>query len=559
MRKAFEDYGIFSIVNGRSVCPECSHERKKKNVKCLAVDEQEGVWHCHHCGWSGCLEVKTLKKEYRKPDFKPQKLNNKAEEWFLKRGISQAVLDRNQISYTQHWMPQEESEVSCIAFPYFRNGEVINCKYRDGKKNFCMEKGAERILYGLDDIADTTIIVEGEIDKLSLEVVGFKNVVSVPDGAPSPKTKNYASKFTFLESDREKIESVSHWIIAVDADEPGQRLEEELARRLGRDKCSRVKWPDVKDANECLLKKGAKILKEVIESSTPFPINGVFDIQDISDKLIYFYDHGYEKGKATGIEELDELYTVREGEFTVVTGIPGHGKSNLIDNVMVNMAKLHGWNFAMYTPENHPMEDHAMRLIEKNLMKSHKPFVHDRMTLDDLEKGKSWAQDHFSWIYPDDDDGHSLDSILSKARSLVYQKGIKGLLIDPWNEIEHETNGQAMTHYISECLTKIKKFARKNGVHVWLVAHPTKMPKEQDGSYKCPTPYDIADSANFRNKADCCLAVHRSDFDSPLVEIHVQKVKFRQIGKTGLVAVKFNNLLGTYSNLNKQEYDEVYR
>src|SRR5690606_28072351 len=107
---------------------------------------------------------------------------------------------------------------------------------------------------------------EGEMDKLAVEVAGIVSCVSVPDGAPSETAKDYASKFTFLEADRARLESVKEWIIAVDNDGPGKRLEDELARRLGREKCRRVTWPEgCKDANEVLTKLCSEQLRECLD------------------------------------------------------------------------------------------------------------------------------------------------------------------------------------------------------------------------------------------------------------------------------------------------------
>lgn len=276
--KIFSDFGI-TVPPGRTgnvatICPQCSAHRKNAKATCLSVNVDEGVWLCHHCDWRGTLKegVRDLSnpyvhkpKEYRRPDYVIDETADMAKtlEWFSKRGITAEVVRRNRISVGTVWMPQIEAEVSAIRFPYFRDGQVVNVKYRDHRKHFRMESGAERILYGIDDCleylatttdtAKTLIWVEGEIDKLSMEVAGFKNCVSVPDGAPSPTSKDYTSKFTFLESAEELLAQFDRHILAVDNDAPGQKLEEELARRLGHEKCYRAQWPDgCKDANEVL-------------------------------------------------------------------------------------------------------------------------------------------------------------------------------------------------------------------------------------------------------------------------------------------------------------------
>lgn len=560
--KTFADFNI-DIPAGRSgnvrtTCPECSHQRRKSKVKCLSVDTEEGVWCCHHCGWGGTLkqgshrhELHWQKPKYRKPKPKPEtSLPEKVVEWFKGRGISVDTLNRANIGYGEAYIPQVEGWTSAIWFPYSRDGEVVNHKYRDGRKNFCMDAGAERILYGLDDLDDYGVIVEGEMDKLSLDECGLVSSVSVPDGAPSVTAESYSSKFTFLEADADKIQAVKEWIIAVDDDEPGQKLEDELARRLGREKCRRVRWPTgCKDANETLVQYGPEVLTNCIANAEPFPLNGVFEVQDLSDKIDQLYETGFEKGVSTSWVNLDQYYSVRPGEFTVVTGIPNSGKSNFVDDLCVQLAKNQGWRIAVFSPENQPLEDHMSRVIEKWASQPFNDGPTPRMDRHTLDQCKAAVNEHFSWILPDEDADWTVDEVIDRAKSLVFRKGIRGLIVDPWNELEHiRPHNITETEYISQQLKRIRQFGRKYGVHVWVIAHPQKLYKASDGSYPVPTMYDISGSAHWRNKADNGLCVWRdlSDNTSQLVEIHVQKVRFRQIGKIGMAELRYQKATATY-------------
>ena len=570
--KTFDDFGI-KIPSRKSgqvnvPCPECSSHRRKKKAPCLSVNVEEGVWLCHHCGWSGNLAngkhssadsaLHWRKPRYTKPeslpstDLKPEMLK-----WFGDRCISEQTLIENKIGSKKVYMPQLEDMSQSIAFPYFKDGELINVKYRDGHKNFRLEAGAQRYLYGIDDIiggeTEQVIIVEGEIDKLSLWEAGIRSCVSVPDGAPPTNSVDYSSKFDYLNDSAlhvGKLDTVKKFVMAVDNDEPGNKLEEELSRRLGRDRCFKVSFPEgCKDSNDVLVKYGKTALSECIQHATPYPIEGTYNAEDLTASINQLYEHGIEKGVSTGWMSLDKNYLIRPGSLSVITGIPSSGKSNWMDAVMVNIAREHGWNFAIFSPENQPLEDHMARVLEKYIKAPFTDGGTGRMTREELDDGKEWLARHFTWILPSDDKEWSVDIILSAAKRLVLTKGIRGLIIDPWNELEHmRSNNQTETEYISVALKRIRQFARKYGIHIWIIAHPAKLYRDKNGKIPVPTPYDISGSARWRDKADNCITIWRdlSIDDGCLVEVHVQKVRFRQDGRIGVGELTYNWLLGTY-------------
>lgn len=553
--KTFADFGIdLGGKHGEEVkvtCPHCSHTRKKKGYPCLNVNTIKGAWNCWHCGWAGGLSQgeytrPTLQKQktFVKPEFKPATLSDAAFEWFKSRGITVDVLIRNRISMSRVWMPQIEDEVTAVAFPYLRAGEVVNCKFRDGSKNFRQVAGAEKILYKVDDIAPVTIICEGEMDALSLEVAGFQNTVSVPDGAPSPKSKNFETKFEFL--DEPTLANVETFILAVDNDEPGKRLEDELSRRLGRERCRRVSWPEgCKDANEVLMTHGAAVLKECIESASPYPIEGVFSIADIEDDINALLDYGLPQGEPTGWKNLDDLYKPAPGQWTLVTGIPSHGKSEWLDAMTINIAENAGWAFAVCSPENQPIAWHTAKLMEKVMGER---IVPGRVNRDKFDKAKRWLADHYHFIMPEQP---TLEAVLERTRQLVRTKGVRGLIIDPYNEIDHakRKDGVSETEYVSSFLTELRTFARNESIHVWLVAHPQKLMKEKNGSYPVPDGYTVAGSAHFYNKADNIIAIYR-DPEDPLspTEVHVQKVRSRWLGKRGVAKLVWQSNSGRFKD-----------
>lgn len=572
----WQDYGI--DIRGKTTgelkttCPWCSPYRKKSTYPCLSVNLDKGVWHCWHCAASGSLQAGEHRQSnpaatpliFRKPVYRETPLPTRVLQWFASRGIPEKVLARRRISYGPVYMPQLEQEVPAVQFPYFRNGEVINCKYRDGQKHFRMAGGAERILYGLDDIqGDTVLITEGEMDAMALEAAGYTSVVSVPDGAPAVTTKNYASKFDFLLSAEALLTPLKRIILAVDTDLPGQKLAEELARRLGPERCWRVTWSSgCKDANDVLMSHGAAVLKECVEAAQPWPVSGIVTVAQLLPALTLMYQHGMPRGSSTGWRSLDRHYTVRPGELSIISGVPSHGKSTWLSAMVIQLAGFlattEEWRFAIFSPENYPLERYSAMLLEQYLGK---PFdgAATRMSLAEMTQGAYWLNAYVSFLCPEDATP-TVAHLLELARVQVYRQGIKGLILDPWNEIEHgRPTGQSETEYISQMLSTIRRFARHHHVHVWVVVHPTKLQKAEKGDYAGhyppPTPYDLAGSAHWRNKADNCLTVWRDiESETHEVEVHIQKIRFREIGKPGMIKLYYDPSCGRFEEAAVQEH-----
>ncbi len=271
-------------------------------------------------------------------------------------------------------------------------------------------------------------------------------------------------------------------------------------------------------------------------ASTRLSLSGIYRVHDMVEELTQIRVNGLDTGSSTGWTEMDALYRVKRGMMTIVTGIPSSGKSEFVDAILVNLANTEGWRFAVFSPENFPISLHVIKLAEKYIGKQYKNPLFNSLNMTQIEAADAFdfVGDHFTWIYPDDEkEKINLKTILAKALIIKEQTGIDGLVIDPWNELEHDRSGKSETDHISECLSMIRRFARKHNIHVWVIAHPQKMTKNKDGAYDIPTPYDISGSAHWRNKADFCLCVHRENLTVNKVDVCIQKVKFKHLGKVG--------------------------
>jgi|ERR1035437_946666 5S rRNA maturation endonuclease (ribonuclease M5) len=245
----------------RSLCPECSHLRKKKEDKCLAWDNKENRGYCHNCLTAFFEYHPRVQKEYTYPLWSNKtSLSDNAVRFFEGRMIAQPVLNKMRVYSDVTYMQKFSKNVPVICFPYFRGDKLINIKYRGPEKSFKLVKDAELIFWNIDCLSkfDDIIIVEGEIDCLTMIQAGFENTISVPNGAA--RNLDYLDPGIF----KGKV------FIAVDQDSPGIELRDSLIHKLGAERCKVVSFEDCKDANEYLCKYGDKI-KDVIMSATPVP------------------------------------------------------------------------------------------------------------------------------------------------------------------------------------------------------------------------------------------------------------------------------------------------
>jgi twinkle protein len=509
-------------VEQKVTCPKCSPERKNKQDKCLSVNLDKGVYNCHHCGWSGNVKLKE-RKEYFKPAPIEINLSERILKYFQIRGISNATIANWKIGESREYFPQIRAERAAINFNYYREGELVNVKYRDAEKNFKLVSGAELIFYGLDNIKESNhcYIVEGEMDSLSLYEAGLYAVVSVPNGASKGN-----QRLDYLDNCFKYFEDKESIVLCTDNDEAGLSLRNELARRLGKHRCKYVDFGDFKDANEVLVSKGSETLRSIIKKAKNFPIEGVVNIEDIWDSVLSFNSNGFEQ-YSLGLGSSDEYLKLQLGEWSICTGVPNSGKSDIIDQICVNMTLKYNFRVAMFAPESFPYEGHIKRIANK--------INQTECNNDQLNQSKNFIKEHFYFVKIDLEN-LSLEAILNKFRELVLQKGINLCVIDPWNTLDHSE--QKDLAYVGKKLSELTQFVQQTNTHLFLVAHPRKM-ESIDGKYRIPTPYDISGSSDFFNKAFNCITVYRNNqkknkkLGSDVVEVHIQKVKRKENGMQG--------------------------
>ena len=519
----------------QGTCPMCSEDRKPENkkAKCASYDWERGLGTCHNCDSTFQLHTYQRKGDSEKVYIRPETpdaihdVSSNVEKWFESRGISKQTLRALKVTEGSEFMPQTGKTENTIQFNYYMGDQLINVKYRDGRKNFKLYKGAEKVFYNINSVVgyEYAIIVEGEMDALSLYEAGIHNVVSVPNGATlNTNNLDYLDNCIDYFEDKEKI------IIAVDADEAGQALQRELVRRLGAEVCYLADFNGCKDANEYLLEYGKEELAKRITKARPVPLENVTTFKDIEGEVTDFVTNGFKPGYQIGLSNFDDIFSTYTGQFITVTGIPSSGKSDFVDQMCVGYNANYGWKTAFASPENAPTYLHAHKLMRK--------VWQDMPRKADIG-GDKWNQvaehvnDNFFFI---DMERYTLESVLRKGAELVKRKGIKCLVIDPFNKVRDvDCKTEDVNRYTMEYLTKIEIFAKKYDVLVFIVAHPTKMYKGSDGQIEEPTMYNIKGGGEWYDASYHGILVHRN-YEAKTVKAKVLKVKFQNLGENGAEA-----------------------
>ncbi len=542
-------------------CPWCheTHSKQNKLATDLSThrDAERIVFKCHRCEAEGIIPLRDNVVKFEPRTNEPPRSTRALSElpplqsehiaWLSARRLS---LEAAQFfnCYAASW-----SKGDAIGFPYIVDGAVDASKVRllaeknDGIR--CWQ--APRTFFGIQHVkeGDDLLIVEGEPDTLAMKECGVA-AVSVPNGAPKTvkggtiDPANDDGKWQYVWNSKAIIDAAPKIILAVDMDEQGDALAEELARRIGKAKCWRVRWRE-KDANEVLIKHGVGAVLEDVNRAEPWPVEGLYDVEHFAKDVRTLYTEGLGRGAPTGWGVIDEIYSVAPGQLTTITGLPGSGKSEWADNLMVNLACNLNWRFAVCSFENEPRL-HIAKLISKRVEAPFfRSFDRRRVSETELEAGLEWVKDHFLFVHQDNGDLADLDSIIERLKAAVMRYGVRGVICDPYNFIARPRD-MSETEFVSLMMTRLKVFAMAHGVHVWLVAHPQKLQRGADGKYAPPRGYEISGSANFFNKTDNGITIHRDMDEAPFVQVHVWKIRYSWCGQVGEAKLIYDRDTTTY-------------
>jgi twinkle protein len=563
-------------------CPKCrdTHSPGKRTQKDLSVNLARGEGKCHRCPYTFGLgkearergltprvvstplsrpnapqrpriEAERPQTEVMPPRTMPGLLHDWAVEWCGQREIPEDVMHHFGIESTERW---EEFDQPTLHFPYRLDGTLVNIKHRILPKDFRQEKKALRSCFNIDAAngAETVVVAEGELDVMACHEAGFI-AISPPDGAPglirdpvTGATTGVAEvgnkAMAFLEPrNAEILSGIKRFIIATDADMEGQKLAEWLVEHFGAERCWQVAWPEgVKDANQMLVERGTKALTDLISRARPVNPPGIYTFEDQREEAHYIHQHGLPKGLSTGWIDFDSLYTVWSGSVVVIYGVPSHGKTSWVNNLIVNLAHIHDMKFGVFSPEAGRPVMALMKYVQIANDRPLLPGYEQQMTAEELDIGIDWVRDRFFRIdAPTQGSSYtkfSIPEIVSRGEQLALRSGIGGLVIDPWNYLlPMRPDGQSDTEYVANSILQLHEFADRYQTTVFVIAHPTKQDfgQREDAEETMPKPYSIAGSAHWYNMADAILGVQRNKYTEPINQTTVKVWKNREEGVYG--------------------------
>lgn len=509
-------------------------------------------------------------------------LNPKAVTWLESRSIESETASRLGIFSARHVQggdPVADVAGTILVFPYIDGGAEVNAKYRvrdaKGAKRFWQRAGARKTFFNADVLDDPAlhsgqapaVITEGELDTVAAIQAGFPFAVSVPDGAPPARDESgnliavpdnaddvvpeHDDKYRYVSNNWERLKRIRRFVLATDGDEPGGRLSLELARRLGRSRCAMVSYPPdpcvsdldgvlrpAKDLNEVLHHFGPDAVLACIANAKPFPVKGLYKLSDFPERPPL-------QALTTGFPPLDLHMRLYRGAFVVVSGLPGGGKTALMTQIAMNMARDHGWRIAIAS-----FEMHVRPILENMLIGFLLQKPRSLWTRPECDGCRRFIDEHFVFIAlaPEDDETEAdVQWVIDRAADAVVREGISMLLLDPWNEVEHKRRpGENVADYTNRAIRLLKRFAHSYDVCTVVVAHPTKAAGLSVKAGEPMSLYDIADGATWANKAEIGVVIHRASPHDRIANVGIRKVKFHETGKIGDVSLMFDDELRAF-------------
>lgn len=544
----------------KAACPKCSSTSKHKGKKDLSINVEKGMFRCWNpgCNFIGSIKPEKAVKTYSRPTpiKPPSQLDTQWVQFFAERGISQTTLRKMGV------LTYRGKEKTAVVFPFFIDGNLIFYKYRFMDKSFMTSKEAEMVFYNLDSIKGKSevIITEGEIDCITWVENGLDSkygIISVPNGANIK-----GGDLEYFDKAAKKLSHVERFYIAVDDDEAGEVLKEELCRRIGKDKCLIVKYlhgdksfKDVNDLHKSISDEDNRklIISDCLKNAIPYPVEGVVSLDDAWDDFMEIYERdNVRTGDEIGISNFDKLCSFEKNYgIHLVAGPPNVAKSDILFNIAVRLAAFYDRKFLIFSPETGKPADiyKALFQIYSNIQLSKKTISQQ-----ELVSMKEWIKSHF-WIVNDLElKKMSYKSFMEISKKMIFDYGITDIIADPLNAFMDmfTGSGDTMSVHLTNVYTEWQHFSKMYGCPLFFGCHSKAFDTSQDMKI-----FDMYGGSANMNKADVVIFVRRLyEADERIreerkrngvgdrIKLQVKKVKKRENGAVGEATMEYNILTG---------------
>lgn len=466
------------------------------------------------------------------------------------RKLSKATLEQLGVASGTTFFPELRAKSEAIFFRYPGGWKARAVP----EKAFVSGKGFKIGFWNLDAVLrakpDTVFITEGELDACALVEAGVPvgSVLSVPSGAtekpadaPS-EVRGYGYVYEALEAG---LKRVKRFVWCGDGDGPGHALRADMVKILGAARFWFVDWPEgCKDANDLLMTDGPEALLDLVTNgSLQWPVQGIYRLNELPEPPPMTLWR-------PGFAEWESKVMLAPRTLSVVTGHPGHGKTQLWAQIWFQVVRSYCVPICVASFETRP-KPHLRRQLRTLFIGK----LEKEMDEAEMARADAWIMDRYLFIvHPDQ--RPTLEWLLDMAEIAVVRHGVRIIQIDPWNRIEAaRTRDESETDYIGRCLRSLHVFAHDMNCHVQIVAHPAKMDSGRRG--KSPELEDIAGSKNWENMVDQGFVVHRPDIydgtnrKTEAVMMH-KKARFEELGYPCKLGMDYQLDTGRYVSTDYQ-------
>lgn len=505
----------------------------------------------------GEMGVKT-RQRYRYPTRVDCGNRDKVYEYLSKRKLSKETVDYLDIT--------QDENGNCVFNYYDLNDTLTMVKYRPSHKvkkpepkNWCQpDADTSPLLFNMNRINTNqpVLVCSGELDCASAIESGWMNAVSIPLGDQNTR---------WVEENWDWLELLNDIIICPDNDESGQKYCNDIVPRLGTWRTKIAIVPeDCKDINEVLYKYGKDKVLDMIVNAKDTPVPSVEDFSDI--KALDFSEMD---GIKTGVDGLDkELYKLPYGTLTILSGLPGAGKSSLVSQMICNTID-EGKNVWLFSGE---LSNSISRSWLNYLLAGRRNIsefecdgdTYYKVNLDAIEKINEAYRGRW-FVYKDNCD-NDIDSLISSAVDSIRKYGTKLIILDNLMVVSNSETDNELRDQTS-IVKKLVALSQKYNVAVILVAHPRKLAAGSEIGLN-----DISGSQNISNIAHRTIALRRvtdrekdgSDKTSNIkdglrkYDVLISVIKDRMRGRSNISIGEYFDPVSRRFYSTQEEFDRQY-